>query len=101
MMFKRQTLVLIKRLNTLSKPFSIISIAFSKASNLSCASCILQTLKPSLERVLKDASTHSNSLKFSKFSSHDTTLLCINLVTLNHLFAFDFDAETAKKDKSD
>ncbi|BAT75328.1 hypothetical protein VIGAN_01317200 [Vigna angularis var. angularis] len=40
---RREALVLIKRLKTLSKPFSTLSMAFSKASNLSCATRMLSS----------------------------------------------------------
>jgi len=100
-MFKRQTLVLTMPLNKLSKPFSMISMPFSKASNLSCVACILATLVPSLRRLLKDASTHCNSLEFSVLSSHVITPLCINFASNNHLVPFDFGAGTAKKASRD
>ncbi|WVZ10981.1 hypothetical protein V8G54_015511 [Vigna mungo] len=97
MMFKRQALVLTMRLNTLSKPFSMLSIPFSKASNLSLTASIFATLVPSLRRMLKDASTHCNSFKF--FCAF--TPFCINFATNTHLVAFDFEAGTAKKANRD
>ncbi|KAJ1377302.1 hypothetical protein SESBI_49035 [Sesbania bispinosa] len=76
-------------------------MAFSQASNLSCATYILATLDPSLRRLLKDACTDCNSLKSREFSSHDVIPLCINFVTSNHLVAFDFEGGRDKKDKRD
>jgi len=101
MMFKRQALVLTMCLNKLSKPFPMLSMPFSKASNLSCAACIPATLLPSLTRLLKVASTHCNSLEFSVLSSHVITPLCINFASNNHLVPFDFGAGTAKKASRD
>jgi hypothetical protein len=51
--------------------------------------------------VLEDAFTQSNSLKFSKFSSYDMILFCINFANHNHLDDFDSEADNAKKNKMD
>jgi len=95
-MFKREALVLIKCLNKLSKPFSKLSMASSKASNLSCATCILSSLVPSFRRELKAASTHCIS---SLVPSHGFAPLCINFATNDHLDVFEFDEDTVKNDK--
>jgi len=99
--FKREALVLIKRLKTLSNPFSTLSIAFSKVSNLSCATRMFSSWVPSFRRVLKAISTQCNSLSFSEFSSDGFTPLCINFATSNHLVAFEFDEDMVKNDKID
>ncbi|KAK2991949.1 hypothetical protein RJ640_027840 [Escallonia rubra] len=100
-MFKKAALVLIDRLNTDSKPFSITSTRASSTSNLLCAISIFSSsIEPHLHTVHSAASTLSNSFRLSSWFSHAAPL-DINFETTDHRPGLFFKTGTDKNSKRD
>ncbi|KAK3018062.1 hypothetical protein RJ639_005187 [Escallonia herrerae] len=99
--FRKAALVLIDRLNTDSKPFSMTSMRASSTSNLLCAVFIFSSLiEPHLHKLHSAASTLSNSFILSSWFSH-AARLDINFETTDHRLGLFFKTGTDKNSKRD